>query len=187
LLVVLSKTNYTTELVHASRTLSVTVLSEAQPGLLEPLGLRSGRSGPKLGGLKYELSEAGDPVFTGGARWVQGGVLDSFDLGDSTGFLVAVRTTVSESAAPMTWQTAKGMVGEEFLARWAEKSAREQEAARAAMTWREWCRLDGPRRPVAWRGGWPVADALSSLQSRATRIREVGSREEDVGLQEGFD
>ncbi len=137
LLVVLSKTNYTTELVHASRTLSVTVLSEAQSGLLEPLGLRSGRDGPKLEGLAYELTQASDPVFTGGAGWVQGGVLDSFDLGDSTGFLVAVRTTVSESVAPMSWQTAKGMVGEEFLARWAEKSAREQEAARAAMTWRE--------------------------------------------------
>lgn len=136
LLLVLSKTNYTTELVARSGTLSVTVLSEAQAGLLEPLGLRSRRDGPKLEGLAYKLSEAGDPVFTGGAGWVEGEVLDSFDLGDSTGFLVAVRKTVNGAAAPMSWQTAKGIVGEAFLARWGAKSAKEQEAARAAMTWR---------------------------------------------------
>jgi flavin reductase (DIM6/NTAB) family NADH-FMN oxidoreductase RutF len=136
LLVVLSKTNYTTELVSSSGTLTVTVLSEGQVGLLEPLGLRSGRDGPKLDGVGHELTGPGDPVFPGGAGWVEGEVLEQFDLGDSTGFLVAARKKSDGRAGAMTWQTAKGIVGEEFLAKWAEKSVREQEAARRAMYWR---------------------------------------------------
>jgi flavin reductase (DIM6/NTAB) family NADH-FMN oxidoreductase RutF len=134
LLVVLSKTNYTTELVAGAGTLSVTVLSETQSALLEPLGLRSGRDGPKLDGLDYELTAAGDPVF-GGAGGLACEVLESFDFGDSTAFLAAVRDRVETGAPPLTWQAAKRIVGEEFLARWAAKSAREQEAARARMVW----------------------------------------------------
>ncbi len=136
LLVVLSKTNYTTELVAAAGTLSVTVLSDTQAHLLGPLGLRSGRDGPKLGGLAYSLTGEGDPLFEGGAGSLACDVLDAFDFGDSTGFLVAVRDRREGGLVPLTWQTARGMVGEEFLGRWAEKSAREQEAARALMTWR---------------------------------------------------
>lgn len=137
LLVVLSNTNYTTGLVAASGTLSLSVLAESQAALLEPLGLRSGRDGPKLEGLRYELTAAGDPIFPGGAGWVASEVLEAFDLGDSTSFLVAVTEKEDGSASPLSWQTAKGIVGTEFLAAWAEKSEREQAAARAAMRWRE--------------------------------------------------
>jgi flavin reductase (DIM6/NTAB) family NADH-FMN oxidoreductase RutF len=137
LLVVLSNTNYTTELVKAAGTLSVTVLGESQAGLLEPLGLRSGRDGPKLDSLPHELTAMGDPVFARGAGHLACEVLRSFDFGDSTGFLAAVREKQDGTAAPLSWQTAKGIVGEEFLARWAKKSAREQAAAREAMAWRE--------------------------------------------------
>ena len=55
-LVSLSKTNYTHELVIASGTLSVTALSASQLPLLEPLGLRSGRDGDKLAGLEVALT-----------------------------------------------------------------------------------------------------------------------------------
>ncbi len=136
LLVVLSNTNYTTSLVSKSKTLSVTVLSEDQAGLLEPLGLRSGRDGPKLDGLAFELTDLNDPVFPGGAGWVAGEVLRSFDLGDSTAFLVAVVERSDGAALPMNWQAAKEIVGEAFLSQWAEKSVREQAAARNAMLWR---------------------------------------------------
>jgi flavin reductase (DIM6/NTAB) family NADH-FMN oxidoreductase RutF len=137
LLVVLSNTNYTTALVSAAGTLSISVLAESQAALLEPLGLRSGRDGPKLAGLGYELTAAGDPIFPGGAGWVTAETLEAFSFGDSTAFLVAV-TDKAEGAAPaLSWQTAKHIVGAEFLARWAEKSEREQAAAREAMLWRE--------------------------------------------------
>lgn len=139
LLVILSNTNYTTGLVSGAGTLSVSVLAESQAELLEPLGLRSGRDGPKLGGLRYELTAAGDPIFPEGAGWVAGEVLEAFSLGDSTAFLAAVIEVDKEegAASPLSWQTAKGIVGAEFLARWAEKSEREQAAARAAMLWRQ--------------------------------------------------
>ncbi|MBK7330271.1 MAG: flavin reductase [Dehalococcoidia bacterium] len=136
LLVVLSKTNYTTELVAASGTFAVTVLAEAQAGLLEPLGLHSGREVSKLAGIAHTLTAMGDPAF-GGAGSIACEVLRSFDFGDSRAFLAAVRDRTETAEPPLSWQTAKGIVGEDFLARWAAKSVREQAAAREAMAWRE--------------------------------------------------
>ena len=138
LLVSLSKTNYTEGLVRASGWLSVTLLSDTQAGLLEPLGLRSGRDGNKLTGLEVELTASGAPTFPGGVGALDCEVLEALDLGDSTAFLVAVRERWrlgGERALP--WAVAKTVVGEEFLQRWGEKSEREQEAARAVMHWRD--------------------------------------------------
>lgn len=136
LLVSLSKTNYTTELVQASGTLAITLLSGAQVGLLEPLGLRSGREGAKLDGLGAALTETGDPWFPGGVGLVECGVLDAYDLGDSFAFLCAVRAQRALTSTPaLTWAAARDVVGDAFLRRWAEKSEREQRAASAAMRW----------------------------------------------------
>ncbi|MEI6664822.1 MAG: flavin reductase family protein [Chloroflexota bacterium] len=137
LLVNLSKTNYTTELVQAAGTLSVTVLSSEQTGLLEPLGLRSGRDGQKLHDVACELDTHGDPWFPGGVGRVACEVIETYDLGDTLAFLCAVREQMTLSAAePLTWALARTVVGDDFLQRWAEKSEREQAAARAAMHWR---------------------------------------------------
>lgn len=136
LLISLSKTNYTEGLVQESGRLSVTLLSDSQADLLEPLGLRSGRDGNKLPGLDVELTGSGAPTFPGGVGALDCEVLEPIDLGDATAFLVAVRDRWGlggEQALP--WAVAKTVVGEEFLMRWAEKSAREQEAARAVMHW----------------------------------------------------
>jgi flavin reductase (DIM6/NTAB) family NADH-FMN oxidoreductase RutF len=135
LLVVLSNTNYTTGLVRETGTLSVTVLSQSQVGLLEPLGLHSGRDRHKLAGLDIETTLAGDPLFPGGAGVLSCEVLEHFDLGDSTAFLSAVLERADSGASPLSWQAARQVVGQEFLERWAQKSAREQEAARATMRW----------------------------------------------------
>lgn len=136
LLVVLSKTNYTAELVTSAGTLTVTLLSQAQLALLEPLGLRSGRDGNKLSGLDFRLTNDGDPYFPGGAGCLRAAVLRSFDNGDSTSFLVAVRERemLSESP-PIAWSTAQRLVSPEILSAWREKSAREQTVARARMLW----------------------------------------------------
>ncbi len=138
LLVSLSKTNYTEGLVQQSGRLSVTLLSDSQADLLEPLGLRSGREGNKLGDLEVDLTDSGAPTFPGGVGALDCEVLEPLDLGDATAFLVAVRDRWGlggEQALP--WAVAKTVVGEEFLRRWAEKSAREQEAARAVMRWQD--------------------------------------------------
>lgn len=137
LLVVLSNTNYTTELVRTAGTLSITVLGATQLGLLEPLGLHSGRSGDKLAALDYARDQHGDPWFEGGAGRLACRVVERFDLGDSTAFLAAVIERTDGAEAPLTWQAARLVMDGEFLDRWAKKSAREQDAARAAMLWLE--------------------------------------------------
>ena len=137
LLVSLSKTNYTEGLARANGRLTVSVLGAEQAGLLAPLGLRSGRDGDKLAGLAHETTSWGAPLFPGGAGELECETLDAFDLGDATAFLVAVRERRAGGAEPLTWAAAREVVGDDFLERWAEKSAREQEAARAVMRWRE--------------------------------------------------
>ena len=137
LLVSLSKTNYTTELVQASGTLSVTVLAQHQAHLLRPLGLESGRDGDKLAGLDTETTPAGDPYFPGAVGYAACEVLETFDAGDATLFLVAVRDRADLGGAqPLPWAEARDVVGEEFLNAWMEKTQREQAAARASMLWK---------------------------------------------------
>ena len=141
LLVVLSRTTFTHDLVSLSGTLSVTLLARDQLELLEPLGLRSGRDGEKLSGLPLGETAHGDPIFTGGVGYLACEVLSAFDLGDSTAYLSAVRRrerlgAPGEARRPMRWAEARPLVGADFLERWAERSEREQSAARRAMVWR---------------------------------------------------
>ncbi len=135
LLVVLWKGNYTHELVLAAGTMAITVLAEGQEGLLAPLGLRSGRAGPKLEGLAWRPTAEGDPVFAGGAGWLRARVIEGFDLGDATAFLVGVVETGEGTGRPLRWQAAQRVVGEAFLATWAEKSARDRAEATRRMRW----------------------------------------------------
>jgi hypothetical protein len=63
--------------------------------------------------------------------------IDSYDLGDAVAFLVAVREQrAPDERAPLTWQQARVTLGDDFMQRWAEKSARERDAARASMRWK---------------------------------------------------
>jgi len=140
LLVVLHRTNLTHDLVAESGTLAVTLLSDAQLDLLEPLGLRSGRDGEKLHGIAVRTTAAGDPIFPGGVGYLACEVLEASDLGDATAYIVAVRERASlgdegEPREPMRWAVARERLGAPLLDRWAEKSTREREAARASMHW----------------------------------------------------
>lgn len=139
LLVVLHKTNLTHDLVAEAGTLAVTALSAESAALLEPLGMVSGRENrQKLDGLEYRVTDAGDPYFPAGVAMLTCEVLDSHDLGDATSFLVAVREVEGLAGGnPLSWQDAKAIVGDDFLAHWAEKSASERAAAFKAMTWRD--------------------------------------------------
>jgi flavin reductase (DIM6/NTAB) family NADH-FMN oxidoreductase RutF len=136
LLIGLWRENLTHDLVASAGTLAITLLSREQTDLLEPLGLRSGRGGDKLAGLDYALTPAGDPYFTAGTGYVDAEVIDAFDWGDATGYLVAVRTRERLSATePLAWADARPLLPASFLERWDEKSRRDQAAARAVMRW----------------------------------------------------
>ena len=136
LLLVLSKTNYSTGLISESKTACITLLASSQLDLIEPLGLRTGRDGNKLAGIPYELTPEGDPYFPGGVGYIRCEVLAETDNGDSLSFLVAVheRRQLS-SEPPIAWATAQKLLAPELVAAWAEKSAREQAVARAQMLW----------------------------------------------------
>jgi flavin reductase (DIM6/NTAB) family NADH-FMN oxidoreductase RutF len=135
-LVDLWKTNHTHDLVVASGTLALTLLSEAQVGLFERLGLHSGRDGEKLAGIEYRLTARGDPYFPGGCGYLDCRVIEAFDLGDATSFLCAVeeRAWLIE-AAPLSRARAYEVVGEDVMRRWREKQTREEAAARPRMRW----------------------------------------------------
>ncbi len=134
-IVALTKTNYTHDLVLASGTLAVSLRSPAQRHVLDPLGLRSGRDGDKLTGLDVELNAAGDPRFPGATGWLDAEVITAHDHGDSTAFLCAVRARETFSGNPMPWASARELVGEEFLNRWAAKTQRERLLASDRMLW----------------------------------------------------
>lgn len=138
LMVILTKTNHTHDLVLAAGTLAITVLREAQLELLWPLGMRSGRDGSKLDGLKFEVTAAGDPYFTDGVGVLRCEVLESNDLGDSTAFLCAVRERRELAGGePIGWAAAQRVLGAEFMAAYGPKRERDAEVARAAMLWRD--------------------------------------------------
>lgn len=138
LLLVLSKSNYTTSLIADCKTVCITLLTAANLDLIEPLGLQSGRDGNKLGALAFELTAEGDPYFLGGAGYIRCAVLDEADNGDSLSFLVAVRERrPMNDDPPLTWASAQKLLSPELLAAWAAKSANEQAVARARMLWRD--------------------------------------------------
>ena len=136
LLVTLWKDNFTHDLVAASKTLVITVLSEPLAGLVPRLGLVSGRSQGKLAGTRFELTLRGDPYFPGGAAVADCDVLRAFDLGDATSFLVAVRERRWLSDSPMLSRARMHeLLGGDFAERWEEKLRRSLPGYREAMAW----------------------------------------------------
>ena len=136
LLALLWKSNLTHDLAAASRSLSITLLTAGQVGLLEALGLRSGRDGDKLGDVNHQVTDAGNPYFPDGASYVECRVVDAYDLGDATAFLCQVdRDEALTTGEPITWADAKRLAGEEFAKQYEAKFARDADVSRAAMKW----------------------------------------------------
>jgi len=132
----LYRTNYTTELVQQSGTLAVSLLAESQAGSLGPLGLESGRDGPKLDGLGCALTPSGDPYFPDSVGMLDCAVIESFDMGDAMAFLCAVRERRSlAGGAPLTTTRLRELASADFLARWGAKNLREQALSRESMHW----------------------------------------------------
>jgi len=133
------KDNYTHDLVRESGTLAITVLAESQVALVERLGLTSGRGGDKLADTGSALTASGDPYFPGGAAMIGCTVLSTFDLGDATGFLVAVRERrwlpQSSDAPVLTRSRMHELLGPEFAAKWEAKLGRSVDGYREQMVW----------------------------------------------------
>lgn len=68
-LLALSPSSFTSELVQASRRFAVQLLSEGQHDLVARLGLSSGRDGEKLDGLELARTSRGLPLVYGTCGW----------------------------------------------------------------------------------------------------------------------
>ena len=140
LLVVLWKVNYTHDLVGRAGSLAISLLSTAQHALLEPLGLRSGREvdepGGKLGAVAVQRTSRGDPYIPGCVGYLDCTVMDAYDLGDCTCFVVAVvhEERLSQEE-PMTWALAQELAGEDFVRAYERKLQADQNLARGTMRW----------------------------------------------------
>ena len=136
LLATLYKRNHTHGLVLAKGDLSLSMLCAAQVDLVPKLGFVSGRDAPKLDGLAYTLTERGNPVFEGSIGWLEGTIIEHFDLGDATAFLIAVtenhRLTDDE---PLVWSKLAPTLPAEVRAQWDTKMARDIDHYRSVMHW----------------------------------------------------
>ena len=134
LFVVLWNPNYTCTLAKQSGSLAVTLLSGEQLELVEPLGIRSGHEGDKLGGLRYELTASGNPWFPGGVGYADCDVRQMFELGDATLFICSVRKEERTGGAePLTWSQAQKLLDLRVLDAYKRKFAGDVERARADM------------------------------------------------------
>lgn len=136
LMVGLWKTNLTHDLVRASGSFTLTVIGEEQSELLLPLGIRSGRDGPKLEGVPHRLTARGDPWIPEGVAAFDCTVLEVWDSGDASWFLAAVEQSLDATGgSPLRWSRAQEILGPAFLAAWERKVAKNREAAASTMRW----------------------------------------------------
>lgn len=129
------RSNFTTELVESTGTLSLTLLSRDQLPLLEPLGLVSGRDGPKLGGLEFTLDANSNPLFPGGVGECSCEVISSTSYGDAVSFLCAVTERRSFAAEPLTLQEARSLASPDVQERWNAHNIIERAMSHEAMHW----------------------------------------------------
>ena len=138
LLCVLYKTNFTHELVTASGSLAVSALEESQTEVLHQLGFVSGRDVDKLAGLEVETTALGNPVLTDSLGWADCEVIESYDLGDATAFLAAVREVRElRDGVPLVWSKVRRELPQEWQDEWDRKIASDMERSLGSMRWSE--------------------------------------------------
>lgn len=90
LLVSIGNSHYTRELITASRTFSVSVLTPAQLDIARKCGSISGRNADKLSDLEINRTSFGDPIVSGAAAHLTCKVVRDVNAGDHTIFIAEV-------------------------------------------------------------------------------------------------
>lgn len=136
LLVVLYKGNHTHDLVLASGSFTLSLLSAAQTHLVPKLGFYSGLGANKLEGLDYTLTDQGNPVFAGSVGWLECSLIEPFDLGDATALLSAVDHNVRlTNEEPLVWSKLAPALPPSLRDEWDLKMARDIVHYRSLMKW----------------------------------------------------
>ena len=87
---VLSRKNYTHELVSASGRFAINLLAVGQEALVPLFGLQSGRDIDKFAGLQPYRTSRGLPVLPGTCGWAECVVRESIDAGDRLIYLADI-------------------------------------------------------------------------------------------------
>lgn len=97
-LVCLSKANHTHRVARGSRVLAVHALSPGQHDLAALFGEETGDEVDKFARCGWTEGPDGTPLLDEGPRRLVGRVVDRFDLGDHTGYLLAPVRDAGEAA-----------------------------------------------------------------------------------------
>lgn len=89
--VAVSKRHYTTELLRASHSFSLSILSENQKEIALRCGTVSGRDVDKLERENIKKCEFGNPIIEGAAGYISCVITDSFEVGDHVLFIGEVK------------------------------------------------------------------------------------------------
>ncbi len=137
-LLVVSRSNLTSELLLESKCFRVHLLSKSQVNWVPGLGGRSGRSHDKFSGVDFEESLDGPRVLLGACGWLLGGVTSQLILPDRV--VVAadlLRERVAEAGhSPLMTGELSSLLGEEEAMRlrqkWDEDAVRDEALIRGA-------------------------------------------------------
>jgi len=146
MMVGLAKHHFTHELIQASGSLGMHLISEAQLDWVWRFGIRSGRNVDKFAGLETAQGGAGAPILTHALAWLDCRVEAQLDTGDRTIFLAEVLDARLEySQPPLTFQRALRMAPAVRLAEMKAAMRLDIESDREAiLRWR--CLPHGSRQ-----------------------------------------
>ncbi len=133
------KSNYTHDLVLASGICVLHLLPDG-PGaalarsldLVRRLGLRSGRDGPKLDGLAWQVGVTGAPILADALSAVELRIVRTLDADEATVFLTDVVGGVAlATGTPLTMRALRTALPAEDLAAWDAQNIAQRARARA--------------------------------------------------------
>ena len=125
LIVQIYHTNYTHDLIAASRVLAVNFLDQAQLPLIWELGMRSGRNADKLRDVPYTTGLTGSPLLEESFGYLDCRVVNAMDGGDMTAFLVEALSARTNGGERMTWREARPRLPQRWADEWDRKIAGE--------------------------------------------------------------
>lgn len=131
LLVALSPSSFTAELIHQSRRFAVQLLSEGQHDHVARLGLNSGRETDKLDGLELTRTPRGLPLVSGTCGWAD---CDAVIATGTDERLVCLGRVVEEEVYPDRQPLTFGMLTQ-VLPKETLRAIQEQRARDAESDW----------------------------------------------------
>jgi flavin reductase (DIM6/NTAB) family NADH-FMN oxidoreductase RutF len=128
------KANFTHHLLMESGVFALHLLGEQNLNLIEQLGLRSGRDGDKLAGLRWETRQTGSPILLDTLSYVEARVRATLDAGDMTTFLADILDGgILNPGTALTWAAARTRVPQDWLTRYEANQTHQREVARGLL------------------------------------------------------